>query len=80
MTHPPGSEAALEAGCTCPAVENHNGKGAWGSDGKYYIISVGCLHHGRGYAPEPRASRVKPTSAHHEEVSRRLRKAGIRLP
>lgn len=25
----PGSDAAIKSGCTCPALDNHHGRGAW---------------------------------------------------
>ena len=29
MTFTPGSDAALDAGCTCPVMDNGHGRGAW---------------------------------------------------
>lgn len=42
----PGSVAATMRGCTCPVIDNHCGKGAWGSDfpGVFIYIS-GCPIH-----------------------------------
>lgn len=47
----PGSDAAREAGCRCPVLDNGHGKGAWGAalgeDGKpLFWISEGCPLHG----------------------------------
>jgi hypothetical protein len=38
----PGSEAAQEAGCLCPVVDNHYGKGV---DGEFWM-SADCPIHG----------------------------------
>ncbi len=40
----PGSEEAIEAGCQCPRVDNHYGKGAYG-DGKAFWYSETCPIH-----------------------------------
>lgn len=55
MTTPnPGSTAALDAGCTCPVIDNHHGKGfPWGGGQKFWI-SGGCPVH----APVPAALRL----------------------
>ena len=29
----PGSDAAIELGCTCPVLDNAHGRGAWGTEG-----------------------------------------------
>jgi len=45
----PGSDEAVEAGCTCPVLDNARGKGWQGGesdDGKpIYWISEGCPLH-----------------------------------
>ena len=50
---PPGSDEAIEAGCTCPVIDNAHGKGYMGevTDDKgqtVYIFSGDCPLHGRG--------------------------------
>ena len=44
--HLPGTEAAIERGCTCPVSDNHYGKG-WGGNGAKYgwIYSGDCGLH-----------------------------------
>ena len=41
----PGSDAAIEAGCTCPVLDNHHGCKA---DGNYWINSGCPLHTTKG--------------------------------
>lgn len=42
----PGSEAAGEAGCTCPVIDNHYGNGRPGPNGRRVFIYVeGCPVH-----------------------------------
>ena len=43
----PGSEAAVDAGCTCPVMDNAHGEGAWGSSGEDAVFWVveGCTLH-----------------------------------
>ena len=48
---PPGSDEAIEAGCTCPVIDNAHGKGYMGevTDDKgqtVYIFSGDCPLHG----------------------------------
>ena len=50
---PPGSDEAIEAGCTCPVIDNAHGKGYMGevTDDKgqtVYIFSGDCPLHGAG--------------------------------
>ena len=42
----PGSDEALDKGCTCPVMDNAHGRGAWGSDGELFIMSEDCPLHG----------------------------------
>jgi hypothetical protein len=45
QTNPnPGSKAAIDAGCTCPVMDNEYGAGYMGMDG-VYIYSAGCKLH-----------------------------------
>ena len=51
MKPSPGSDEALDAGCTCPVMENAHGRGAVGTwakpDGeKVFIMQAGCPLHG----------------------------------
>lgn len=43
MPPPPGSEAALDLGCTCPVLDNARGKGR--GDGSFWVTD-GCPLHG----------------------------------
>lgn len=43
---PPGSEEAEKAGCTCPVIDNHYGKGMPFKDGPKYWINGDCPIHG----------------------------------
>ena len=52
-TPPPGSDAAVAAGCTCPVFDNAKGKGL---PGGMYWINSGCPLHGtHGYVREERS-------------------------
>lgn len=43
---PPGSKEAVDAGCTCPVIDNHYGRGYWGDGEKYgFVISETCKLH-----------------------------------
>lgn len=41
----PGSPDATRAGCTCPVIDNHYGRGI-GGDGQTYWINGDCPLHG----------------------------------
>ena len=41
---PPGSDAAVALGCTCPVIDNARGKGYRGMPG-VYVYSHGCAVH-----------------------------------
>lgn len=42
----PGSAEAIEAGCTCPRMDNANGRGIPGPDGTLFYYASDCpLHH-----------------------------------
>ena len=48
---PPGSDAAIKAGCTCPVLDNHHGVGAYTDrdTGKpVYLYSSDCPVHPTG--------------------------------
>ena len=40
----PGSDEALEAGCRCPVMDNHYGRG-YGGDSDTFVISFDCPIH-----------------------------------
>ena len=40
----PGSDEAVDAGCTCPVMDNHKGGGAYGKDGAFWINAECTLH------------------------------------
>ena len=40
----PGTQEALNMGCTCPVIDNHYGKGYFG-DGESYIYIEDCPIH-----------------------------------
>lgn len=43
----PGSQAAIDAGCTCPVLDNNHGKSPpWPPDG--WWIDMGCPLHDQG--------------------------------
>lgn len=46
-TPPPGSREAVKAGCTCPIVDNHFGRGAYPtkSGPVIYIYNATCPVH-----------------------------------
>lgn len=42
-----GSKEAIDAGCTCPVLDNHHGKGAYGDGEKYgWWVTADCPIHG----------------------------------
>lgn len=49
MTTPnPGSDEAIEQGCTCPVYDNARGKGIGGNGEKHgWWITAGCPLHGK---------------------------------
>lgn len=40
----PGSDEAIKAGCLCPVIDNHYGRGAYG-DGKAFWYTENCPIH-----------------------------------
>lgn len=40
----PGTEEAIEMGCTCPVMDNNYGQGAYGQEGVYWY-SADCPIH-----------------------------------
>lgn len=43
QTPNPGSDEALDKGCTCPVLDNNHGKGWMGTD--QYVVSFDCPLH-----------------------------------
>ena len=44
----PGSNEALDAGCTCPVLDNGHGRGLLGDGEKFgWVINEGCPLHGQ---------------------------------
>ena len=44
---PPGSDSAAAAGCRCPILDNHFGRGRYGDGYRYgWLYSVDCPLHG----------------------------------
>ena len=44
----PGSDIAIEQGCTCPVLDNGHGKGRLGDGEKFgWVINHGCPLHGK---------------------------------
>ena len=41
----PGSDEAIEMGCTCPVLDNSHGWGSMYGEGTFWI-SIGCPIHG----------------------------------
>jgi hypothetical protein len=44
-TPPPGSDAAIDQGCTCPVLDNGRGRGYMGQPG-VFVMNAGCPLHG----------------------------------
>lgn len=40
----PGSDAAIDVGCTCPVMDNCRGKGYMGMDG-VFVYNENCEYH-----------------------------------
>lgn len=48
----PGSEEAVDAGCTCPVLDNNHGRGARiGPSGPLFWRAESCPLHGFGGGP-----------------------------
>jgi hypothetical protein len=43
--HNPGSDEAIDAGCTCPVMDNSHGNDYMGMEG-IFVMSGGCPLHG----------------------------------
>jgi len=48
---PPGSNAAIARGCTCPVLDNGRGKGYMGVSG-IYVFSASCPIHSKHEADQ----------------------------
>lgn len=44
----PGSDEAIEIGCSCPAYENYYGRGIEAKEGTQFWINENCPIHGKG--------------------------------
>lgn len=44
---PPGSQEAVEAGCSCPQIDNHHGKGYREEEEGVYALDPQCSIHRR---------------------------------
>jgi len=42
----PGSDKAIDGGCTCPVLDNEHGRGYYG-DGKTFVYRMDCPMHGK---------------------------------
>lgn len=51
----PGSDAALDAGCTCPVVDNHYGRGYYmiSVNSRHFVVNFDCPLHGASADPLP---------------------------
>lgn len=51
----PGSDEAIEQGCTCPVLDNGHGRGAWTDDkgGELFWITSGCPLHDKPKEAKP---------------------------
>jgi hypothetical protein len=66
----PGSERAISAGCTCPVIDNHYGRGVPYPDGPAFWKSEDCPLHGTDTV-DVIADAMKPSeasSSHMDEV------------
>ena len=45
MAPNPGSEAAIDAGCLCPVLDNRHGKGYYAGPDGVFIYNQGCPIH-----------------------------------
>lgn len=55
----PGSDAAVDRGCTCPVIDNRHGAGAWEFEGEvHWWRTEGCPLHGFE-RPEPQSGRTQ---------------------
>jgi len=41
----PGSEQAVEKGCTCPRMDNAHGRGYYCDDGSMFVYNMDCPLH-----------------------------------
>ncbi len=59
MKHPnPGSDAAIDAGCTCPVMDNSYGKGYYQQPG-VFVFTEGCPLHWKQGQNQPSLSEEK---------------------
>ena len=49
----PGSNEAIDAGCTCPVIDNAHGAGYLGL-GKVWVMRIDCPIHGKIAASPPK--------------------------
>lgn len=54
---PPGSDDAIEQGCTCPVMDNGRGYGYMGMAGVYFM-QADCPLHG-DFTPDPESESEK---------------------
>lgn len=43
----PGSNKAIQQGCTCPVWDNHYGQGIPCDNGRLFVMNEGCPLHGK---------------------------------
>ncbi len=53
----PGSQEAINRGCTCPVIDNHHGEGVpmGGGSGVSFWMNAGCPVHAPGPANVPQS-------------------------
>lgn len=54
----PGSPEATHLGCTCPVIDNHHGRGAYGNADQFWIVADCPLHGVMGEAEEKSEERA----------------------
>ena len=52
----PGSNEAIDAGCTCPVLDNAHGRGAQGTTDRFWMTADCPLHGGHEQTNEERAA------------------------
>ena len=64
----PGSKEAIAAGCTCPVIDNHYGRGYRGIDGSF-IYTVGCPVHVSNFPGHDLSGKVEVPSKTTDRTS-----------
>ena len=60
----PGTEEAIEMGCTCPVMDNEYGRGWCGQEG-VFVFNMGCPVHKQVLEPSDISEKIKESRSKH---------------